>query len=68
MDDSYLLIGKARLYKHEFNEASALFDYCIANANDPEIRMEAAIWLARVNNETGNYNESSKNTLRTGDK
>ncbi len=58
VDDSYLLIGKARLYKHEFTEAAALFDYSIANANDPEIRMEAAIWLARINNETGNYNES----------
>ena len=58
VDDSYLLIGKARLYKHEFTEAAALFDYSIANANDPEIKMEAAIWLARVNNETGNYNES----------
>ena len=35
-----------------------MFDYSIANANDPEIRMEAAIWLARVNNETNKYNES----------
>jgi len=58
VDDSYLLIGKARMYKHELNEAAALFDYSIANANDPDIKMEAAIWLARVNNETGNYNES----------
>ena len=58
VDDSYLLIGKARFYKHEFNEAAALFNYCITDANDPEIRTEAAIWLARINNETGNYNES----------
>ena len=58
VDDSYLLIGKARFYKHEFNEATSLFDYCITNANDPEIKTEAAIWLARVYNETGKYNES----------
>ena len=59
VDDSYLLIGKARLYKHEFPEASSLFDYCITNANDPEIKTEATIWLARVNNETRQFNESS---------
>jgi tetratricopeptide (TPR) repeat protein len=58
VDDSYLLIGKARFYKHEFREAAALFEYCIASANDPGIRNEATIWLARVNNETGNYTES----------
>jgi tetratricopeptide (TPR) repeat protein len=58
VDDSYLLIGKARFYKHEFNEARSLFDYCISNANDPDIKKEAALWLARVNNEEGKYNES----------
>jgi hypothetical protein len=58
VDDSYLLIGKARFYKHEFSEASSLFDYCIINANAPEIKSEAAIWSARTNNETGKYNES----------
>ena len=60
VDDSYFLIGKARFYKHEFNEASSLFDYCILNANDPEIRTESSIWLARVTNETGKYTESSR--------
>jgi tetratricopeptide (TPR) repeat protein len=60
VDDSYFLIGKARFYKHEFNEASSLFDYCMANANDQEIKTEAAIWLARVNNETGKYSESAR--------
>ncbi len=64
VDDSYLLIGKARFYKHELNEATSVFDYCITNANDKEIREEATIWLARINNETGNYNESLR--LLTG--
>jgi outer membrane protein assembly factor BamD (BamD/ComL family)/predicted negative regulator of RcsB-dependent stress response len=60
VDDSYLLIAKARFYKHEFSEATSLFDYCIANANDPDIKTEASIWLARIYNETKNYNESSR--------
>ena len=35
VDDSYLLIGKARFYKHEYNEATSIFNYCITDANDP---------------------------------
>jgi tetratricopeptide (TPR) repeat protein len=58
VDDSYLLIGKARFYKHEFNEAQALFNHSITEANDPDIKTEASIWLARLYNETKNYNES----------
>ncbi|MGA2405776.1 MAG: tetratricopeptide repeat protein [Bacteroidales bacterium] len=58
VDDSYLLIGKARFYKHEFNEAASIFNYCITDANDSAIKTEAVIWLARIYNETGKYNES----------
>jgi tetratricopeptide (TPR) repeat protein len=58
VDDSYLLIGKARFYKHEFKEAMSVLNYCITDANDQLIRKEAVIWLARIYNETGNYNES----------
>jgi tetratricopeptide (TPR) repeat protein len=58
VDDSYLLIGKARFYKHEYNEATSIFNYCVTDADDPLIRKEAIIWLARIYNETGNYIES----------
>ena len=58
VDDSYLLIGKCRFYKHEFADASSTFNYCITSANDPAIKAEAVIWLARIYNETGNYIES----------
>jgi tetratricopeptide (TPR) repeat protein len=58
IDDSYLLAGKAHFYKHEFSEAAAIFNYNITAANDPEIRTESLIWLARIYNETTNYGES----------
>lgn len=58
VDDSYLLIGEARFYKHEYNEATSVFNYCITDANDPYIKKEATLWLARIYNETGNYSES----------
>ncbi|MFH0841405.1 MAG: tetratricopeptide repeat protein [Bacteroidota bacterium] len=58
VDNSYLLIARARFYKHEYNEAEALFEYCISQANDPVIRQEASIWLARIQNEKGRYSDS----------
>jgi tetratricopeptide (TPR) repeat protein len=57
VDDSYLLIGKAHFYKQEYNEASAVFEYCMKEAADPEIKKEASIWLSRVYNESGKYSE-----------
>lgn len=59
VDDSYLLIGKSRFLKHEFSEAESVFKFCIAEANDPNIRTEASIWLAMVYSEEGNFNEAS---------
>lgn len=60
VDDSYLLIGKARFHKHEFTEAESVFNYCINEANDPLIKDEATIWLARIMNERGNYSEATR--------
>lgn len=60
VDDSYLLIGKARFYRHEFDEAESVFNHCITEANDENIKTEAMIWLARIANETGNYQESNR--------
>ncbi|HLN20271.1 MAG TPA: tetratricopeptide repeat protein [Bacteroidales bacterium] len=58
VDDSYLLIGKARFYKHEFDEAEAVLNYCIEEANDQDIRTESSIWLARSHAERGDYGEA----------
>jgi len=55
VDDSYLLIGKSHFYKHEFNEATSVLEYCIKEANNQDIRKEAAIWLSRIQNEREKY-------------
>lgn len=68
VDDSYFLIAKARFYKHEFNESAAVFNYCITNANDPEIKTESSVWLARIDSERGNYIEANRilNEIESG--
>ncbi len=48
VDDAYLLIGKSNFYKHLYDEAYTVFTYCIEQANDENIKLEAAIWNARV--------------------
>ena len=58
VDDCYLLMGKARLYTHDFEQAKATLSYNISSSVDNKIRNESTIWLARIYNETGNYNES----------
>ncbi len=60
VDDSYLLMAKARFYKHEYTESDALLNYSITQANDPDIRKEASVWLARIYNETSRFSESSR--------
>ena len=60
VDDSYFLIGLARFYKHEFDDAASVFSYCIAEANDPDIRTESSVWLARINSERGTFIEANR--------
>lgn len=58
VDDAYLLMGKARLYKRDYDLAKSTLSYNISSSVDEEIKKESTIWLSRVYNETGNYNES----------
>ena len=58
VDDCYLLMGKARVYTHDFEQAKSTLSYNISSSVDNKIKNESTIWLARIYNETGNYNES----------
>jgi len=58
VDDCYLLMGKARLYAYYFEQSKATLGFAISSSVDKGLINESIIWLARVYNETGNYNES----------
>jgi tetratricopeptide (TPR) repeat protein len=58
VDDSYLLMGKARVYTHDYNQANSTMAFVISSSIDNKMKNEATIWLARIYNETGNFNES----------
>lgn len=58
IDDSYLLMGKARLYKRDYDLAKSTLSFNLGLTADEKMKAETTVWLARVYNETGNYNES----------
>lgn len=60
VDDSYLLMGKAQFYKHDFKAAQYTFKHVIKEALDEEIRIQGNIWLARTFCETDNFNDALK--------
>ena len=46
-DDSYLLIGKARFYGREYEDAIKTFKYINSTSKKEETRHEALVWLLR---------------------
>ncbi|MGM0666169.1 MAG: tetratricopeptide repeat protein, partial [Bacteroidota bacterium] len=60
VDDSYLLMGKAYLMKHDFNNARITFLHNIRETHDEEMAARSTVWLARTYNEMGNYAEANR--------
>ena len=58
VDDSYLLMGKAHLYKQENYEAIQNFQYILSQFPKEEIRFDALIWLTRVQIIEKHYDEA----------
>ncbi len=55
VDDSYLLIGKARYYNRDFLPALETFNYVIQQFPKDEIAVTARLWAAKTEAELGNY-------------
>lgn len=55
IDDSYLLLGKARYYKREYLEALETFNYCVQQYPDSKNYEEARYWAARTETALGNF-------------
>ncbi len=58
VDDSYILIGRARFYKMDFPNAIQTFKYVNTKSEDENARHEALAWLLRSFIETGEYNNA----------
>lgn len=60
VDDSYLLMARARFYTRDFSQARATLAFNSENSTDPDIITEGTIWLARIQAETGNPGEAAR--------
>jgi len=73
IDDAYLMIGKSNYYKHEYRMAIRTFNFIISQYKTNPIKYEAMIWLARTNNQLGEFGASQsmldqvKNKISSGD-
>ena len=53
VDDSYLMMGKANYYTHDFHRAIENFNFVIRKFSNNSIRYDAYLWMARCYVETG---------------
>jgi tetratricopeptide (TPR) repeat protein len=60
IDDSYLLIGKAYFYQHNFMAAIDNLSYILRKYPDGDARHEAQIWLIRSYSELERFTEASE--------
>ena len=60
VDENYLIMGKAYLFRHEYQLAIETFKFIITEYPYEDIIYETQIWLARAYNETGEYKEAER--------
>ena len=58
VDDSYLLMGKAQFYKHDYLSSITTFEYLIKEYNNEPIKYDGYLWLARTYNEQKKFGDS----------
>jgi len=58
VDDSYILVGKGRLYSFDWGNAIQTFKYVNTKGADINARHQALLWLARTFTEHGEYNNA----------
>ena len=58
LDDSYTLIGKARLYLGQYDDGVEALRYVFANGRDEDDKNTALIWLMRAYTQKGDYDNA----------
>jgi tetratricopeptide (TPR) repeat protein len=66
IDENYVLVGQAHLYKRDLFSALETFEYVAKIYKDPRAKYNGLMWTVRANNEIGSYSlsESTLDQLR----
>ena len=73
IDDAYFMIGKSNYYKQEYRMAIRTFNFIISQYKANPIKYEAMVWLAKTNNQLGEFSAAQsmldlvRNKLSSGD-
>ena len=73
IDDAYFMIGKANYYKQEYRTAIRTFNFIISQYKTNPIKYEAMVWLAKTNNQLGEFGAAQsmldqvKNKISSGE-
>ncbi len=68
IDDSYMLMGRARFYKQEYFVGEEVFEYVAKAFKTKDVKYEALIWLARTYMELKNMNKAESYLSRMEEK
>jgi len=60
IDENYMLIGKAHVYKRDFFSGLEMFEYVSKKYPNPEAKYGGMLWMVRANNEIGSLSKSEK--------
>ena len=60
VDDAYLLIGKANLYKNDISKAEETFSFIISNFENTPVIWESRLWQARIALTKGRLKEADQ--------
>lgn len=58
IDENYVLIGRAHLYKRDLFSALETFEYVSKKYPNPEAKYMGMLWLAKTQNEIGSYSQT----------
>jgi tetratricopeptide (TPR) repeat protein len=60
VDDNYVMVGLARLYACDFQNAIVTFKYVNQKSKDPNVRHQALVYLIRTFNEQGEFERAEE--------
>ena len=62
VDDSYLIIGKARYYQDDYENATHTFKYLVSKAKDENVKHASLVWLLRTYTDMKEYSYARQAT------
>ena len=54
IDDAYIIIGKSKFFKRDYNSAIKTFNYLLLDSSSPDSKIESMIWIAKCHQQSNN--------------